>query len=223
MNAAGTVASPASFAAGAVTAAARRRGAGATVTGRVMQGGQPRAGAERDDLRRPASEPREAARTRATSASGTFSFRARTGVFFRANVVAAAGPRRRCAPRSTAAIAPVPVREPDDQRVHRAEPRRPQEVARRGCRGGHRPAPTIPRMPATVQIGICSFADEGCSRSGTRGASRLRRRGSPTTPSASARSRSTRPTTTCPTRRSPATGRCGRRPSSSSTSRPTRR
>jgi len=106
INAAGTIASPAVVAPGTVTAAARRAGRGgrgATVTGRVMQGGQPRAratvtvfgGQRRARLSR-------VGRVR-TNAAGRFTFRARSGVFFRVNVAAAAG----AAPAACTALAPA--------------------------------------------------------------------------------------------------------------------
>ncbi len=89
VNAAGTVAAPAAIAAGAVTAAAKTRRQGATVTGRVTQAGQARGGAtvtifggaKKTGLKR-------LGRVRVSTA-GTFAFRAKTGTFFRANVVAA--------------------------------------------------------------------------------------------------------------------------------------
>lgn len=88
VNVAATVASPAAVAPGAVTAAARIAARGAIVSGRVTQGGQPRggvqvnvfAGARRGNLRR-------VGRVR-SRANGTYTFRARTGTFFRANAVA---------------------------------------------------------------------------------------------------------------------------------------
>jgi hypothetical protein len=87
-NQAGTVASPAAVAAGAVTAKAKKLGTGAVVTGKVTQGGVARPntpvviwGAKgRAALRRLGS-------TR-TSAAGTFSFRARNADVFQARVVA---------------------------------------------------------------------------------------------------------------------------------------
>ena len=68
VNAAGTVASPATLAAGGVTLAARksgRAGKAAVVTGRVVQGPFVRIGATVVDLRRPEGEQAEAARPRA--------------------------------------------------------------------------------------------------------------------------------------------------------------
>jgi len=115
VNVAGTIASPAVVAPGAVTVAARKsgkKGVGAVVTGRVTQGGQARAGAtvaifgglKANRLKRLGS-------VRA-SASGAFTFRAKTGVFFRANVTAAAGVAPAVCAAISAAIAPVPCVNP---------------------------------------------------------------------------------------------------------------
>jgi hypothetical protein len=90
-NVAGAVVSPAAIAPGAVTLSARTRGNGATLTGRVTQGGQARGGvtvtifgaARRTGLR-------SVGRAR-VAANGAFTFRARTGTFFRARAVAAPG------------------------------------------------------------------------------------------------------------------------------------
>ena len=90
-NAAGVVVSPAGVAPGAVTLAARRAGRGAALTGVVTQGGQARAGATVTILGGPrASSLKRLGRVR-TAASGRFAFRARTGTFFRATVVAPGG------------------------------------------------------------------------------------------------------------------------------------
>jgi hypothetical protein len=92
VNAAATVASPAAVAPGAVTATARRagrNGVGAVVSGRVTQGGQPRANATVSiyggvtSLRRLGSVR--------SKGNGSFSFRARAGTRFQARVVAAPG------------------------------------------------------------------------------------------------------------------------------------
>lgn len=90
VNLAGTVASPAAVAPGAVTVAAKTRGRGATVTGRVTQAGQGRGGAtvaifggaKRTGLKRLGRVQ--------VRANGTFTFTARTGVFFRATAVTTA-------------------------------------------------------------------------------------------------------------------------------------
>jgi hypothetical protein len=107
VNAAGTVASPAAVAAGAITAAARTRGAGATVTGRVTQGGQPRAGVTVAVFGGPRANRLRRLGTVRTSATGTYTFRARTGVFFRANVTAPAGPAPAICAAIGGGIAPV--------------------------------------------------------------------------------------------------------------------
>jgi hypothetical protein len=112
VNVAGTIASPGGVAAGAVTVAARRRGLGATVTGRVTQGGQPRAGAGVTIFGGPrANRLRRLTRVQ-TRANGTFSFRARGGVFYRANVLATPGPAPALCTAISAAIAPVPCVNP---------------------------------------------------------------------------------------------------------------
>jgi hypothetical protein len=115
VNAAGTIASPAVVANGAVIATARRagrRGVGATVAGRVTQGGQPRAGAAVTILGgQRTNRLRRLGRVQ-TNASGAFSFRARSGLFFRANVVAPAGTAAAACTALTPAIAPVPCVNP---------------------------------------------------------------------------------------------------------------
>jgi hypothetical protein len=92
VNQTGAVVAPAANAPGAVTVAARRGGrTRATVSGTVTQGGQPRAGATVTIFGGPrASGLKRIGRVR-TAASGRFTFRARTGTFFRANAVGAAG------------------------------------------------------------------------------------------------------------------------------------
>lgn len=112
VDVAGTVASPASVSAGAVTAAARRRGSGAILTGRVTQGSQPRAGASVTVFGGPrANKLKRLGRVR-TAANGTFAFTARTGVVFRANAVAAATAAPAVCTALATAIAPVPCVNP---------------------------------------------------------------------------------------------------------------
>jgi hypothetical protein len=90
-NPAGTVVAPAAIAPGAVTLTARRAGNGATLAGAVTQAGQARAGAtvavfggtRANNLKR-------LGRVR-VGANGRFTFRARTGTFFRADAVAVGG------------------------------------------------------------------------------------------------------------------------------------
>ena len=115
VNAAATVASPAAIGAGAVTVAARkagRAGVGATVTGRVTQGGQARAGANVAIFGGPRANRLKRLGTVRTSASGAFTFRAKTGIFFRANVTAAAAAAPAVCTALSAAIAPVPCVNP---------------------------------------------------------------------------------------------------------------
>ena len=89
INAAGTVASPAAVAPGAVSVTAKRAGLGAVVAGRVTQGGAARpgvkvaiwGGARKTGLRKLG--------TATTKANGTYSLRTRTGTFFQARAAAA--------------------------------------------------------------------------------------------------------------------------------------
>jgi hypothetical protein len=111
VNIAGTVAAPAQLAGGAVSATARRRGAGATVSGSVTQAGQPRAGVVSIFGGPRANGLKRLGRVRA-GANGSFSFRARTGVFFRAQAVAAAAPAPAVCTTLGPAIAPVPCVNP---------------------------------------------------------------------------------------------------------------
>jgi hypothetical protein len=112
VNAAGTVASPGAVAPGAVSVTARRRGNGATVSGRVTQGGQPRAGAAVVVFGGPrATRLRRIARV-VTGANGAFSVRARSGVFFRANVTAQSGAAPAICTAVGAAVAPLPCVNP---------------------------------------------------------------------------------------------------------------
>jgi hypothetical protein len=92
VNQTGAVVAPAGNATGAVTVAARRVGkSGALVSGTVTQGGLPRAGATVTIFGGPrASGLKRLGRVR-TAASGHFTFRAKTGTFFRVNAVGAAG------------------------------------------------------------------------------------------------------------------------------------
>jgi hypothetical protein len=112
VNPAGTVASPASIAAGAVTAAARRAGKGATVTGRVTQGGAPRAGATVAIFGGAKANRLKRLGRVQTNAAGAYSFRAKTGTFFRANATAAGGAAPAVCAAIAAAIAPVPCVNP---------------------------------------------------------------------------------------------------------------
>ncbi len=111
-NLAATVASPALVASGAATIVARTAGKGAIVSGRVTQGGQPRAGATvtiRGGARASALRRLGAVRSRA---NGTYSYRAKSGTFFRASVVAAPGGSPQACTTLAPALAPVPCVNP---------------------------------------------------------------------------------------------------------------
>ena len=111
-NLAGTVATPAALTPGAVTAAARRSGVGAIVTGRVTQSGQARGGATVTIFGGPrAGSLRRLGRVNVT-ASGAFTFRARTGTFFRANAVAASAAAPPLCAQLGPALAPIPCVNP---------------------------------------------------------------------------------------------------------------
>jgi hypothetical protein len=112
VNAAATVATPAAVAAGAVTIAAKRLGQGALVTGRVTQAGQARGGATvtiRGGARPSSLKKLGSVKVRA---NGSYSFRAKTGTFFKGSAVATTAA---AAPLCTAlgpAIAPIPCVNP---------------------------------------------------------------------------------------------------------------
>jgi hypothetical protein len=111
-NVAGTVASPAAVAPGAVSAAAKRSGRGAVVSGRVTQAGQGRAGATvtiRGGAK--ASALRRLGSVKART-NGSYSFRARRGSFFKATAVAAAGAAAPLCSALSAALAPIPCVNP---------------------------------------------------------------------------------------------------------------
>jgi hypothetical protein len=88
VNVAGTVVAPAAIAPGAITLSGRRSGNGAVLSGRVTQGGQPRAGATVAIRGGPRASALRRLGSVKTKANGTFTFRARTGTFFRATAVA---------------------------------------------------------------------------------------------------------------------------------------
>jgi hypothetical protein len=90
-NAAGAVVAPAAIAPGAVTLTARTAGRGARLSGRVTQGGQPRAGATVTIFGGTRAARLTSVGRARVAANGTFAFRARAGTFFRARVVAAGG------------------------------------------------------------------------------------------------------------------------------------
>ena len=112
VNAAATVASPAAIAPGAVSLAAKRSGRGATLTGRVTQGGQPRGGATvRIFGAAKATGLRSLGRPR-VGANGAFTFKAKTGTFFRATATATTASAAAVCAQLGPAIAPIPCVNP---------------------------------------------------------------------------------------------------------------
>lgn len=89
VNVAGTVASPAAIAPGAVSLAAKRSGKGATVTGRVTQAGQARGGTSVTIFGGAKATGLKRLGKAKVAANGAYSFKAKTGTFFRATAVAA--------------------------------------------------------------------------------------------------------------------------------------
>lgn len=102
-NAAGTVVAPAAVLPGALSVGAKRAGKGAVVAGRVTQGGQPRSGATVTIRGGPRASSLRRLGSVKTKANGTYSFRAKTGTFFRAAAVATTG----SAPAVCTALAPA--------------------------------------------------------------------------------------------------------------------
>jgi hypothetical protein len=87
-NVAGTIAAPAAVAPGAVTAAAKKRGLGAIIAGRVTQAGQGRGGATvtiRGGIKPSALKKLGTVQVKA---NGSYSFRAKRGIFFKVSAVA---------------------------------------------------------------------------------------------------------------------------------------
>ncbi len=89
VNKAGTVASPAGIAAGAVTVKAKKAGAGATVSGSVTQGGLPRPGATVAIWGAKGKAALKKLGAVKSNTKGAFSFKAKRGDVFQARVVAA--------------------------------------------------------------------------------------------------------------------------------------
>lgn len=112
VNVAATVASPGAILVGALTATAKKAGQGAVVSGRVTQGGQPRAGATvtiRGGARASAIRRLGSVKTRA---NGSYSFRAKTGTFYKATAVAVPGAAQQVCTTLGPALAPVPCVNP---------------------------------------------------------------------------------------------------------------
>ena len=112
VNVAATVASPAVVASGAATIAARTAGKGAIVAGRVTQGGQPRAGATVTIRGGPRASALRKLGSVKSRANGAYSYRAKSGTFFKASVVAVSGAAPQTCTTLGPALAPVPCVNP---------------------------------------------------------------------------------------------------------------
>jgi hypothetical protein len=91
VNVAGTIATPAAIAPGAVTLTAKRAGRGAILAGTVTQGGQPRAGAAVTIFGGARASGLKRLGKAKVGAGGKFAFKAKAGTFFRATAAAAPG------------------------------------------------------------------------------------------------------------------------------------
>jgi hypothetical protein len=92
-NPAGTVASPAAVGTtGAVSLRAKISGKGATLSGVVTQGGQPRAGAAVTLVGGAKASTLKRLGRVTTTTDGRFTFKAKTGTFFSVSATAASGP-----------------------------------------------------------------------------------------------------------------------------------
>jgi hypothetical protein len=109
---AGTVASPAAIAPGAVTLAAKRSGLGATLAGTVTQAGQVRGGAKVTIFGAGKATGLKRLGQATVAASGKFTFKAKTGTFFRADAVATPGAAAPLCTQLAASLAPIPCVNP---------------------------------------------------------------------------------------------------------------
>jgi hypothetical protein len=112
VNVAGTVASPAAIAPGAVSIKAKKAGKGALVTGVVTQAGQGRGGAVvtiRGAKGKAALKPMGKAKL---AANGAYTFKAKSGDVFQAKVAAAPGAAPPLCSQLGPAIAPIPCVNP---------------------------------------------------------------------------------------------------------------
>ena len=111
-NQAGTIATPAAVAPGAVTLAAKRKAKGATVTGRVTQAGQARSGATVTIFGGAKANTLKRLGRVTVRANGSYAFAAKTGTFFRATAAASATAAVPLCTALAAALAPVPCVNP---------------------------------------------------------------------------------------------------------------
>jgi len=112
VNVAGTVASPAAIAPGAVTLTAKKSGLGAKLAGRVTQAGQARGGASVTVFGGTKASGLKRIGKATVGASGAFAFKAKTGTFFRATATATAGSAAPLCTQLGPALAPVPCVNP---------------------------------------------------------------------------------------------------------------
>jgi hypothetical protein len=112
VNAAGTVASPAAIAPGAVTLAAKKSGRGAIVTGTVTQAGQPRGGASVTITGGQTKVKLTTTKKVKVSANGKFAAKFAVGTFFRATAVALPTTAAPLCAQLSAALAPIPCVNP---------------------------------------------------------------------------------------------------------------
>jgi hypothetical protein len=112
VNVAGTVASPAAIAPGAVTLAAKKSGLGATLTGAVTQGGQARPGAVVTIAGGSVAAKVKTLGKAKVAANGKFAFKAKVGTFFRATAVAAPGSAAPVCALVGPLVAPIPCVNP---------------------------------------------------------------------------------------------------------------
>ena len=111
-NAAGTVASPAAIAPGAVTLAAKRSGRGAIVSGSVTQAGQPRGGASVTITGGATKAKLTTTKKVRVGANGRFAAKFAVGTFFRATAVATPGAAAPLCTQLSPALAPIPCVNP---------------------------------------------------------------------------------------------------------------
>lgn len=112
VNAVGTVAAPAAIAPGAVSLRAKKLGLGALVTGAVTQAGQPRGGAVVTIWGAKGKAALKPLGKAKVSATGAFTFRAKTGDVFQARAVAAPGSAPPLCTQLGSVFAPVPCVNP---------------------------------------------------------------------------------------------------------------
>ncbi len=112
VNVAGTVASPAAIAPGAVTLSAKKSGTGATLSGAVTQAGQARGGASVTIFGGAKASQLKRIGKAKVAANGKFAFKAKAGSFFRANAAATSAAAAPLCTQLTPLLAPIPCVNP---------------------------------------------------------------------------------------------------------------